>query len=147
MTTTRRTVLLAITAALFVFGSVTMAAAPRPALDKMMGMAKSTITNVTVAQADQMGKMFPNMVWVDVRTGSEWSAGHIPGAVHIDRGLLEFRAETVLPDKSAKILIYCKSGGRGTLATKTLMDMGYTDVRNMAGGYTEWAKAGKPTQM
>lgn len=115
--------------------------ADRPALGHMLASARSGITQITPAQAEALmargGTLF-----VDVRTMEEWRAGHLPGAKHLDRGKLEFMVERAVPDKSTPIVVYCKSGGRGALATQTLMEMGYTNVRNMAGGYAAWAKAG-----
>lgn len=81
---------------------------------------------------------------LDVREDSEWSRGHIPGAVHIGRGVLERDAETVLPDPSAPIVLYCGGGFRSVLAAESLGRMGYTDVESMDGGYREWTDVGAP---
>ena len=90
---------------------------------------------------------------IDVREPAEWQAGHIPGAVHVPRGLLEFKADPSLPaahekalDPAKKLVVYCASGGRSALAAKTLKDMGYPDVANMLGGFGGWSQAGKPSE-
>ena len=104
--------------------------------------AKQNIVEVSVSDAkallDKGGYIF-----LDVRTSKEFKMGHIPGAMHLARGLLEFKIAKKVPDKNANIIIYCKSGGRGSLATYTLGQMGY-NVKNMAGGWKAWTKAGYP---
>jgi molybdopterin/thiamine biosynthesis adenylyltransferase/rhodanese-related sulfurtransferase len=85
-----------------------------------------------------------NAALVDVREKTEWEEGHIPGAVHVPRGYLELRIENAVPDKNQPVLLYCAGGTRSVLAARTLQDMGYTNVRSMAGGYTAWKDAGLP---
>ncbi|MEO1019300.1 MAG: rhodanese-like domain-containing protein, partial [Pseudomonadota bacterium] len=91
-------------------------------------------------------------VILDVRETSEVEAsGKAEGAVHIPRGLLEFRADPESPmhlpelTQDKTVLLYCASGGRSALAGKTLKDMGYTEVYNI-GGFKTWADAGKPVE-
>lgn len=84
---------------------------------------------------------------VDVREKTEWEEGHIPGAVHVPRGYLELRIENAVPDRNRPVLLYCAGGTRSVLAARTLQDMGYTDVRSMAGGYTAWKDAGLPFEV
>lgn len=79
---------------------------------------------------------------LDVREPGEWEAGHIPGAKHIPRGVLEYQAATELPDRDARIITHCASGGRGSLAAKTLGVMGYTNAANMEGGMSAWREMG-----
>jgi rhodanese-related sulfurtransferase len=93
-----------------------------------------------------------NTLVVDVRDAAELTAsGKVPGAVHVSRGLLEFRADPEAPthdkafDRGKTVLVYCASGGRSALAGKTLRDMGYGDVRNL-GGFKDWAEAGLPVE-
>ncbi|MCA1839035.1 MAG: ThiF family adenylyltransferase [Actinobacteria bacterium] len=81
---------------------------------------------------------------VDVREGDEWRAGHVPGAIHIPRGYLELRVDEALPDKNAPILVYCAGGLRSALASVTLEELGYTNVRHMAGGINVWRERGLP---
>lgn len=92
-----------------------------------------------------------DVAFVDVREPGEWAQGHVPGAVHAPRGLLEFHADPASPmfkpelaDK--RLVVYCASGGRSALAAKTLQDMGYEGVANLAGGFTGWKAGGKPTE-
>ena len=79
---------------------------------------------------------------VDVREPDEFEAGHVPGARLIPRGLLEHSAAAELPDKDARIVVHCARGGRGSLAAKSLQEMGYTNVANMDGGLSDWRERG-----
>lgn len=117
------------------------AAGDRPALQSMLKVAKPLVTTVVPAEARQM---LADGGWalVDVRSDTEWAAGHLPGAKHLDRGKLEFMVERAVPDKSTPVLVYCKAGARGTLAALTLQQMGYSKVRNLEGGFMGWQKAG-----
>lgn len=79
---------------------------------------------------------------VDVREGDEWRRGHLPNAIHVPRGFLEMQAESKVPDKDAPIIVYCAGGNRSALATETLKQIGYSNVRHMSGGFTAWRDAG-----
>lgn len=79
---------------------------------------------------------------LDVRTSDEWREGHVPGAVHIDRGFLEMSIEARAPDRAQPILCYCASGTRSLLAARTLEDMGYADVKSLRGGIEGWGRKG-----
>ena len=107
--------------------------------------AKSKITEITPADAkaefDKGGALF-----LDCREPSEYKAGHIPGAVNIPRGLLEFKIANKVPDKNTRILMYCKSGGRASLACNSIDRMGYKNVVSIAGGWKAWMKAGYPIE-
>ncbi|SDS32596.1 rhodanese-like domain-containing protein [Pseudomonas oryzae] len=82
---------------------------------------------------------------LDVREADEYHAGHVPGAVNIPRGLLEFKfsATPELSSRDLKIVLYCKTSGRAALAACALHDMGYLDVQSIAGGFDAWSAAGK----
>jgi rhodanese-related sulfurtransferase len=85
-------------------------------------------------------------VLIDVREADEFAAGHIPGAVHMSRGLLEFKlsGSPELAARDLPIVVYCKSGGRAALAACALLDMGYLQVRSIAGGIDAWVAGGGP---
>ena len=112
---------------------------------ELVAEANEHITNVpaSVAKAllDKGGHIF-----LDVRTAREYKMGHIPGAIHVDRGLLEFTINNQVPDKNARIVAYCKVGGRGSLAAYTLVRMGYKNITNIEGGWVAWEKAGYPVE-
>ena len=92
----------------------------------------------------------PNgVLLLDVREEAEFKVGHVPGAVNIPRGLLEFRIWKQLGfpsnvDMSRKIYVQCQTGGRATLATKQLQDIGFTDVTAVIMNFEEWQKKGNP---
>ena len=113
--------------------------------EEMVAEAKESICEVTVSEAkgllDEGGHIF-----LDCREPKEYKMGHVPGAVNIPRGLLEFKVANKVPDKSTPIVMYCKSGGRGCLAACTLCRMGYEHVVNMDGGWLAWEKAGYPVE-
>ena len=107
--------------------------------------AKKNVTMISVADAkalfDKGGTVF-----LDCRTEKEYRSGHVPGAMHIPRGLMEFQIEGKIPDKNANIVMYCKSGGRACLACESITKMGYKNVNNMDGGWQAWLKAGHPVE-
>ena len=109
----------------------------------LIAEATGSILHVTVPVAKDLFDT-GDYVFIDVREESETRMGYIPGAILIPRGLLEFRIASSVADQNTKIVIYCKSGGRGSLATYTLKKMGYTNVINMDGGFTAWTDAGYP---
>ncbi len=82
-------------------------------------------------------------VVVDVREPEEWSAGHIPGAIHVPKSYLESRFEGAVPDRSEHVILYCASGNRSAWAARTLHDdLGYEHVESMVGGFTLWKDRG-----
>src|SRR5690349_5967545 len=114
---------------------------------QMMEAANAAVPRITPAQArDMMAK--GNTLVVDVRDGQEVAqSGKVAGAVHVSRGMLEFRADPELPshdkafDKAKTVIVYCASGGRSALAGKLLKDLGYATVYNL-GGFKDWADSG-----
>jgi rhodanese-related sulfurtransferase len=84
------------------------------------------------------------VVFLDVREGEEVRRGTIPGAVHVPRGVLEGHVEDWISDRDAAIVVFCASGNRSALAARTLGEMGFTNVRNLEGGISAWARAGHP---
>ena len=81
---------------------------------------------------------------IDTREDHEWYAAHGAGATHMWRGILERDIETVAPDKSTKIVLYCGGGYRSALSADSLGKMGYTNVWSLAGGWRAWQEAGLP---
>jgi len=111
--------------------------------DEMVQAAKKNICEITVAEAKELldGGEY---LFIDCREPKEYKMGHVPGAMNIPRGLLEFKIDKKVPDKGQNIVMYCKTGGRSCLSTCTLCRMGYTNVRSMGGGWKAWEKAGYP---
>jgi rhodanese-related sulfurtransferase len=117
----------------------------------LLSAARAAVPAVTPAEAAELVEKSDALI-VDVRDGTEVAAsGKIKGALAISRGLLEFRADPALPthDPALRgdrpVILYCGSGGRAALAGKTLVDMGFTDVRNV-GGFKGLVDAGWPVE-
>src|SRR3954466_10335695 len=83
-------------------------------------------------------------ILIDVREKDEWVEGSIPGARWIPRGFLELRIEDQVPEKSSEIVLYCAGGTRSALAARALGELGYTNVKSLAGGFGAWKRAGLP---
>jgi rhodanese-related sulfurtransferase len=79
---------------------------------------------------------------VDVREDNEWAAGHVKGARHIGRGVLERDVERLIPDLNREIVLYCGGGFRSALSADSLQKMGYTNVASMDGGWRGWNESG-----
>jgi rhodanese-related sulfurtransferase len=94
---------------------------------------------VTVRNRLEAGHRFQ---LVDVREESEWSRGHLPGAVHMGKGVIERDIEKIIPDHDAEIVLYCGGGFRSALAADALQRMGYRRVLSMDGGFTGWLAGG-----
>ncbi len=106
--------------------------------------AKSRITEIPLEDADAAIRQAD--VLIDVREADEFQAGHLAGAINIPRGLLEFRLSN-MPELAARdlsIVLYCRTSGRAALAACSLLEMGYLQVRSIAGGVDAWEAAGKP---
>ena len=106
--------------------------------------AKALIREVSLDEAEQAIRDAD--VLLDVREADEFAAGHLPGAVHVSRGMLEFKlgGTPELSNRDLKIVLYCKTGGRAALAARSLQEMGYLHVQSLAGGFDTWAAAGRP---
>ena len=83
---------------------------------------------------------------VDVREDKEWDQGHLPGAIHLGKGVIERDIETAVPDKTATLVLYCGGGFRSALAADALQKMGYANLISMDGGWRSWSEAGYPTE-
>ena len=105
--------------------------------------AKAEIQEVPLEQCDDALQQAD--VVIDVRETDEFHEGHIPGAINIPRGLLEFKLtnDPALEDRSLNIVLYCKTSGRAALSAKVMQEMGYMHTRSIAGGIDAWQEAGK----
>ena len=83
---------------------------------------------------------------VDVREESEFAAGHLPGATHLSKGVIERDVEAKFPDPAAELVLYCGGGYRSALAADNLRRMGYTNAVSLDGGWRGWTEAGFPTE-
>ena len=107
---------------------------------ELLATTKQRITEIEPAEAEtRLG----SATFLDVRELDEYEQGMIPGAVFVPRGHLESQAENKLPDKDATIVVYCAGGTRSAFAADTLVQLGYSDVVSMAGGFGRWKNEGR----
>ena len=106
--------------------------------------AKKKITEISPTDAELKAKA-GDAVIVDVRDKDEFDENHIPDALNMSRGTIEFEVDEKFPDRNAMIICHCGGGGRSALAAESLQKMGYKNVRSMAGGFRAWKTAGLPT--
>ncbi len=114
---------------------------PLTAMD-LVAQAKQNIIEIDIADAKDT---LETSLILDIRELSEYTAGHLPGAFNIPRGVLEFKigSHPDFQDKQdAHIIVYCQSGGRSALATEVLNKMGFINAVSMAGGYKAWIDGG-----
>ena len=116
--------------------------------------AMAQVTTYTVEQVRQRLDSDKTLQIVDIRDVRELKAGGtVPGCIHEPRGMLEFWVDpespyhkSIFADESKEFVLFCGAGWRSALATKTLQDMGMTNVAHIDGGWAAWSKSGAPTQ-
>ena len=96
----------------------------------LLNAAKSEIREI---EPQEVAANLKDYTILDVREPDEYEQGAVPGAIHVPRGQLEFNVEGRIPDKNAHLAVYCAGGVRSAFATKTLQDLGYTDVVSVIG--------------
>ena len=116
-----------------------------PQFLKLVSEAKTRVKETNVVDVKRRIESGENFLLVDVREDHEWAKGHLPGAVHMGRGIIERDIETRVPETAAKVILYCGGGFRSALAADNLQKMGYTNVESMDGGWRAWVQAGLPT--
>lgn len=116
-----------------------------PQFLKLVTDAKKRVRETNVPDVKRRMDAGEKFIVVDVREDSEWANGHVPGAVHLGRGVIERDIESAIPDTSSKLILYCGGGFRSALAADNLQKMGYTNVESMDGGWKGWVAAGLPT--
>ena len=108
--------------------------------------AKTRVKECTVADVKRRLDAGERFTLVDVREESEYAAGHLPGAVHMGKGVIERDIESKVPDASTPLVLYCGGGFRSALAADNIQKMGYTHVISMDGGWRDWTGSGYPTE-
>jgi rhodanese-related sulfurtransferase len=100
-------------------------------------------TRIVEIAPDQATKLLAagDATFLDVREPQEYNLGRLPGAVHVPRGMLEVKVESMI-SRDANIIVYCAAGARSALAADTLYKMGYTNVSSLRGGFRDWAMGG-----
>jgi rhodanese-related sulfurtransferase len=123
--------------------SIAMAHAPQ--FLKLVNEARKKIKETNVADVKRRIDAGEKFILVDTREDTEWASGHIPGAVHMGRGIIERDIEAQVPDTGTKMILYCGGGFRSALVAENLQKMGYTNVESMDGGWKGWLGAGLPS--
>lgn len=113
-----------------------------PQFLKLVQEAKSRVQELTVEQVKAKRARGEAFQLVDVREDLEWAEGHVKGARHLGRGVLERDVEKAIPDPGTEIVLYCGGGFRSALAADNLQKMGYSRVRSMDGGWKGWVASG-----
>jgi rhodanese-related sulfurtransferase len=108
--------------------------------------AKKRVRETNVADVKRRIDAGEKFTLVDVREESEWAHGHLPGAIHLGKGIIERDIEARIPGTDTKLILYCGGGFRSALAADNLQKMGYTNVESMDGGWKGWLAEGHPTQ-
>jgi rhodanese-related sulfurtransferase len=111
---------------------------------KLVRDAKSRVKEEDFRETKKRLDAGEKVIVVDVREDSEWARGHIPGAIHMGKGIIERDIEKTVPDKEAVVVLYCGGGFRSALAADNLRKMGYSNVISMDGGWRGWTEAGFP---
>ncbi|HYL64042.1 MAG TPA: rhodanese-like domain-containing protein [Candidatus Methylomirabilis sp.] len=112
---------------------------------KLVDEARKKVKETNVADVKRRLDAGEKLVLVDVREESEWTRGHLPGAVYMGKGVIERDIEQKVPDTGARLILYCGGGYRSALVAENLQKMGYTNVESMDGGWRGWLEAGLPT--
>ncbi|MCE7870731.1 sulfurtransferase [bacterium CPR1] len=116
-----------------------------PAFEELVNRSRSRIRETNCAEVRERQERKETFHLVDVREESEWARGHLPGAIHIGKGVIERDIESLIPELQSEIILYCGGGYRSALAADALQQMGYTRVASMDGGWRGWTEAGFPT--
>jgi rhodanese-related sulfurtransferase len=117
-----------------------------PGFLKLVDDAKSRVKEADFRDIKRRLDGREKLTLVDVREDNEWARGHLPGAVHLGKGIIERDIEQAFPDKDAPLVVYCGGGFRSALVADNLQKMGYTNVISMDGGWRGWTEAGYPVE-
>jgi rhodanese-related sulfurtransferase len=113
---------------------------------KLVNEAKARIRQIDVEDYKRLTFSSEDFVLIDVREDNEWQAGHAAGAIHLGKGIIERDIESKVPEKSAKLVLYCGGGFRSALAAEALQRMGYDQAISLDGGWRAWQQAGLPIE-
>jgi rhodanese-related sulfurtransferase len=113
-----------------------------PEFLKLVNDAKSRVKEIDIAGYKKMVAAGEPHLLVDTREDGEWTAGHVKGAVHMGKGIIERDIETKVPDKNARLVLYCGGGFRSALVADNLQKMGYTEAISLDGGWRALKESG-----
>jgi len=111
---------------------------------KLVQDAKSRVKQIDYREIKKRLDAGEKFILVDTREDLEWAKGHVPGAIHLGKGIIERDIEKTIPDHNAPVVLYCGGGFRSALAADNLQKMGYTNVISMDGGWRGWTESGYP---
>jgi rhodanese-related sulfurtransferase len=117
-----------------------------PAFLALIDEVRKTIREISIDEYRRRASAGERFFLVDVREDREWQAGHLPGAIHLAKGIIERDIEKAIPDKGAPIVCQCGGGFRSVLVCENLRRMGYTNTWSLAGGYRDWVAKGLPVE-
>ena len=115
-----------------------------PRFLKIVDDAKTRVRETNVDEVRKRIDRGDRFILVDVREESEFAKDHLPGSIHLGKGVIERDIETSVPDLNAELVLYCGGGFRSALAADNLQKMGYTNVISMDGGIREWREKRYP---
>ncbi len=117
-----------------------------PGFLALVNDAKSRIRQIDVAELKRMREAGEPLTLIDTREDNEWTAGHVAGAVHLSKGIIERDIEVAIPDHSAPLVLYCGGGFRSALVADNLRRMGYTNAISLDGGWRALKESGLPLE-
>ena len=120
--------------------------AHNPEFLKLVNDAKSRVQEIDIAAYQKLRASGDPHVLVDTREESEWAAGHVSGALHLGKGIIERDIEAKVPDKHTKLILYCGGGFRSALVADNLRQMGYTQAISLDGGWRDLKDSGLPLE-
>ncbi len=106
--------------------------------------ALTVVAEITAVEARALHDEQDGTIFLDVREPEEVRRGAIPGSIVLPRGTLESQIDGVIPERTTPLVVVCDMGNRSALAARTLLEMGYTNVQNLQGGFRAWALGGNP---
>jgi rhodanese-related sulfurtransferase len=117
-----------------------------PGFLALVNDAKTRVREISIDDYRARVERGEPAILVDTREDNEWARGHLPGAHHLSKGIIERDIEQAVPDKAATIVCYCGGGFRSALVGDNLQKMGYTNVLSLEGGFREWTTRGLPLE-
>ncbi|HEX8983856.1 MAG TPA: rhodanese-like domain-containing protein [Bryobacteraceae bacterium] len=123
-----------------------MAKQHNPGFLALVDDSKTRVKQIDIHEFRRMCETGERFVLIDTREDSEWSAGHAAGAVHLCKGIIERDIEARVPDRAAKLVLYCGGGFRSALAADNLLKMGYKNPVSLDGGWRAYQESGLPIE-
>ena len=117
-----------------------------PEFLKLVNDAKSRVQEMDVAGYQKLRETGEAHILVDTREDNEWEKGHVADAIHLSKGIIERDIEAKVPDKNAKLVLYCGGGFRSALVADNLQKMGYTNAISLDGGWRALKESGLPLE-